>query len=179
MLGVKNEAQTAYYKHTWWRWERFVKLQTTCGRNTGSKGPKTRPKPMWKQSMRKTQSLRWKGSLFCVTSAAEACVADWVRWPDFTFASLQETTEFLVSTPLPAPFKPFVILDTGLFFPFTLIFQFLPCNIFYTTFTPYLSPSCILLVTTQIYAVLLNQWLKSLQKFYLKEFNWLTQRPFL
>jgi len=78
----------------------------------------------------KTQSLLWKGSLFSVTSTAEARVADRVRRPDFTFASLQETTKFLVSAPLPAPFKPFVILDTGLFFPFTLIFQFLPCNIF-------------------------------------------------
>jgi len=177
MLGAKNGAQTAYYKHTWWRWKRFVKLETTCGRNTG--------KRTWNETHTdqnlcgniqsgETQSLWWKGSLFCVTSAAEACVADCVRWPDFTFASLQETTEFLVSAPLPAPFKPFVILDTGLFFPFTLIFQFLPRNIFYTTFNPYLSPCCILLVTTQIYAALLNQWLKSLQQFYLKEFKWLT-----
>jgi len=38
MLGAKNGAQTAYYRHIWWRWKRFVKLETTCGRNTRKKG---------------------------------------------------------------------------------------------------------------------------------------------
>jgi hypothetical protein len=64
----------------------------------------------------------------------------------------------------------------------TLVYSFhlhLYSNFCHVTFfiphsLPTFPPCCILLVTTQIYAVLMNQWLKSLQKFYLKEFDWLT-----